>query len=118
MSDSKPSLKDQILSLREEGFSYNAIKSKLGCTISTISYHCSEDVSKLAKSRVRKHRATKKGKCKESFARLGLEYVKIPQKDLQIKNPSNAKKATTRGVKCLHLREVLPQKIGKEVLEK
>ena len=60
----------------------------------------------------------KKGKCKESFARLGLEYVKIPQKDLQIKNPSNAKKDTTQGVKCLHLREVPPQKIGKEVLEK
>ena len=36
----------------------------------------------------------KKGKCKESFARLGLEYVKIPQKDLQIKNPPNAKKDT------------------------
>lgn len=31
-----------ILKLREEGKSYNQIKSELGCSLSTVSYHCSK----------------------------------------------------------------------------
>ena len=92
MSDSKPSLKDQILSLREEGFSYNAIKSKLGCTISTISYHCSEDVSELAKSRVRKHRATKKGKMQRKLCSFRSRICEDSAERPTNKKPSKCKK--------------------------
>lgn len=33
-------VKDQILKLRDSGYSYRQIESKLGCSRSTISYHC------------------------------------------------------------------------------
>ena len=92
MSDSKPSLRDQILSLREEGLSYNAIKSKLGCTISTISYHCSEDVSELAKSRVRKHRATKKGKMQRKLCSFRSRICEDSAERPTNKNPAKCKK--------------------------
>lgn len=33
-------LKDKIIELRKKGFSFNEIKKELGCSKSTISYHC------------------------------------------------------------------------------
>ena len=33
-------MKENILKLRKEGKSYNEIKKILGCSLSTISYHC------------------------------------------------------------------------------
>lgn len=35
-------MKNEIIELREKGFSYNEIREKLGCSKSTISYHCSK----------------------------------------------------------------------------
>ena len=35
-------MKDKIIELRSEGLSYNKIAEKLGCSKSTISYHCSK----------------------------------------------------------------------------
>ena len=35
-------MKDQILKLRDEGKSYREIKRILGCSSSTIAYHCGE----------------------------------------------------------------------------
>ena len=92
MSDSKPSLRDQILSLREEGFSYNAIKSKLGCAISTISYHCSEGGSEWAKSRVRKHRSTKKGKMQRKLCSFRSRICEDSAERPTNKKPSKCKK--------------------------
>lgn len=34
-------MKEKILRLREEGYTYSQIQKKLGCSKSTISYHCS-----------------------------------------------------------------------------
>jgi hypothetical protein len=36
------SFKDSILNLRSEGKTYKEIKEELGCSIGTISYHCSK----------------------------------------------------------------------------
>lgn len=36
-------VKNQILELREQGYSYRQIQSKLGCSKGTISYHCGEN---------------------------------------------------------------------------
>jgi len=44
-------MKDQILSLRNEGKSYNEIQSILGCSKSTISYYLNENTSKKIKIR-------------------------------------------------------------------
>ena len=38
--EDKKSFKEDILKMREDGFSYGEIKQKLGCTKATISYHC------------------------------------------------------------------------------
>jgi len=38
--ENKKSFKEDILKMREDGFSYNEIKNKLGCTKAVISYHC------------------------------------------------------------------------------
>lgn len=38
--ENKVSYKEDILKLREDGLSYNEIKERLGCTKSTISFHC------------------------------------------------------------------------------
>lgn len=35
--------KNEILKLRSEGYSYNYIKDKLGCSKGTISFHCGKD---------------------------------------------------------------------------
>jgi transcriptional regulator with XRE-family HTH domain len=37
-------MKEQILKLRSQGLSYNQIVNKLGCSKSTISYHCGKGV--------------------------------------------------------------------------
>ena len=34
-------MKEEIIELRQKGYSYNEIKEKLKCSKSTISYHCS-----------------------------------------------------------------------------
>lgn len=39
-------MKDKILKLRSEGKTYNEIKKQLGCSKSTIAYHCGEGCKK------------------------------------------------------------------------
>ena len=36
-------MKDEILKLRRKGYTYNQIIEKVGCSKSTISYHCSNN---------------------------------------------------------------------------
>lgn len=54
--------KDAILHLRSEGLSYKQIQKKLGCSLSTISYHCG---SGSEKSRVLRQVKTRKPICKK-----------------------------------------------------
>jgi 5-methylcytosine-specific restriction endonuclease McrA len=50
-------LKEKILSLREQGFSYNKIKKELNCSKSTICFHlCGEEVKENFNKRQRKRR--------------------------------------------------------------
>lgn len=47
-------MKDEIIKLRNEGKSYNQIKIILGCSKSTISYHCGEGQKLKSKERLKK----------------------------------------------------------------
>lgn len=49
-------MKEKILKLRREGKSYNEIKNILGCSKSTISYHCGENQKEKNKKRGEKRR--------------------------------------------------------------
>ena len=52
----KRGLKEKILDLAEQGWSYNMIKRRLNCSKSTISYHLGEGQKDKARARVRKQR--------------------------------------------------------------
>ena len=49
-------MKEQILELRAKGYSYNKIQKELGCSKSTISYHCGKGQKKKAYDRLVKQR--------------------------------------------------------------
>lgn len=49
-------MKEKILQLRDQGFSYQEIKNKLGCSLGTISYHCGEGQKKKSSERQKKNR--------------------------------------------------------------
>lgn len=53
-------MKEQILKLREEGKTYSQIKAELGCSKSTISYHCGEGQKEKSRDRRRKNRENTK----------------------------------------------------------
>jgi len=52
-------MKDKILKLRSEGKSYRQIEALLGCSRSTISYHCSEQGVIRKNINITKHRNRK-----------------------------------------------------------
>ena len=52
----KRGLKEKILDLAEQGWSYNMIKRRLNCSKSTISYHLGDGQKDKAYARVRKQR--------------------------------------------------------------
>ena len=49
-------LKEKILALAEQGWTYNMIKRRLNCSKSTISYHLGDGQKDKAYARVRKQR--------------------------------------------------------------
>ena len=49
-------MKENILKLRSEGKSYNEIKKELGCSKSTIAYHCGDGQKIKNRDRARRHR--------------------------------------------------------------
>lgn len=49
-------MKEEILKLRLEGLSYRQIVKKLGCSLSTVSYHCGEGQKEKTIKRLRKYR--------------------------------------------------------------
>lgn len=44
-------IKEEILKLRQEGFSYNKIASKVNCSKATVSYYCSPEQKEKVKKR-------------------------------------------------------------------
>lgn len=49
-------MKDEILKLREEGYSYRKISNKLGCSKATVSYHCGDGQKEKNKKRAQQRR--------------------------------------------------------------
>ena len=49
-------LKEKIIALAEQGWTYNMIKRRLNCSKSTISYHLGEGQKEKSRARVRKQR--------------------------------------------------------------
>ena len=54
-------MKEKILKLRLEGKTYDEIKKELGCSKSTISYHCGEGQKEKTHKRSKKYRKSVKG---------------------------------------------------------
>jgi hypothetical protein len=50
-------MKDEILQLRSIGFTYKQIKNKLGCSLSTISYHLGTNQKEMSKKRQYRYRS-------------------------------------------------------------
>lgn len=59
MAATRPMLKDQILSLRKKGLTYDQICVSLGCAKSTVSYHVSFDSKQNTLERGKKRREQK-----------------------------------------------------------
>lgn len=69
-------MKEDILKLRKEGKSYSEIKSILGCSKSTISYHCAD--GQKEKSKLRQQKTKKSNKYKIlSLRKKGFSLRKI-----------------------------------------
>lgn len=49
-------MKNEILQLRSQGYSYNKIKEILGCSKSSISYHCGDGQKEKTRDRTKKNR--------------------------------------------------------------
>ena len=49
-------LKEKIIALAEQGWTYNMIKRRLNCSKSTISYHLGDGQKDKSRARVRKQR--------------------------------------------------------------
>lgn len=49
-------MKEQILELREKGYSYKQIVAELGCSIGTVAYHCGDGQKEKTKQRVSRSR--------------------------------------------------------------
>lgn len=52
-------MKEQILKLREQGKTYSEIQKELGCSKSTISYHCGKGQKEKSNNRLKKLRKEK-----------------------------------------------------------
>lgn len=69
-------MKEQILELRAQGKTYNEIKEILGCSKSTISFHCGEGQKEKAYSRNNKNRKKKAGIIKSKLEKFTRYKIK------------------------------------------
>jgi 5-methylcytosine-specific restriction endonuclease McrA len=69
-------MKEKILELRNEGKSYREIQKILGCSKSTISYHCGNGQKEKTKNRTKKRRENKIVEKLERFKYRKLRYKK------------------------------------------
>lgn len=63
-------MKEKILKLRNEGKTYNEIKSILGCSKGTISYHCGEGQVEKTKQRYERYKKTSQGALNKKINRV------------------------------------------------
>jgi CRISPR/Cas system Type II protein with McrA/HNH and RuvC-like nuclease domain len=78
-------MKETILKLRSEGKTYNEIKNLIGCSKSTIAYHCGNGQKEMAKKRVRKRRENIIIQKVENF-KYKIEKENIVEDELKNKN--------------------------------
>lgn len=73
-------MRKEILKLREQGKTYNEIVSILGCSKSTVSYHCGENQKEKTLERNKKYSITEKGalikKLEKAFKRKVHDNLK------------------------------------------
>lgn len=89
--NSEKTLGEQILDLYEEGKSYSQIVDELGCSKSTVSYHCGKGQKEKTKNRqkqsrhrniafIREHKQGKRcADCKEDYPYWMLEFDHLPE---------------------------------------
>ena len=73
-------MKDKILELRKKGLSYNEIVEELGCSKSTISYHCKNyELTDIGLNEIKRiKRGTKIcGNCGIEFSLIGIRKEQI-----------------------------------------
>lgn len=86
-------MKEKILALRGQGFTYNAIQKELGCSKSTISFHCGEGQKEKSRERNRTNIKTIKGKIDKKISR----FINVRGKIRDFKRgDKNRKSKTTR----------------------
>lgn len=79
-------MKDKILKLREEGKTYSEIKKIVGCSLSTISYHCGNGQKERAYERVKEKR---EDKLLEKVERYRNRNGNLKFRDFQRRNGTN-----------------------------
>lgn len=104
-------MREEILRLRADGRTYNQIKEELGCSLSTISYHCGvgQKTKTLTRTRNRKSRKLayvqeyKQGKacadCKEEYPYWILEFDHLRDKVANVAFMCNSSKYSLSDVK-------------------
>jgi DNA-binding CsgD family transcriptional regulator len=74
-------MKEQILELREKGYTYNQIVEELGCSKSTVSYHCGQGQKEKTLNRKRIRREdkviSKTEEFKYNFKGINNKYTKF-----------------------------------------
>jgi len=92
----KKTLKEQILELKEKGYSYNEIKEQLGCSKGTIAYHIgigqkNKTIERNSNRRnkivrfIQEYKAGKKcADCGENYPYWILEFDHLQDKDFTI----------------------------------
>lgn len=88
---SKTILSEEIIELKQQGFSYALIAKTLDCSKSTVAYHCGTGQKDKAKSRTYRSRHTRKAKSEYNTIRnreFSWRYKKLCGcKHCGIKNP-------------------------------
>jgi 5-methylcytosine-specific restriction endonuclease McrA len=69
-------MKEQILLLRSKGWTYNQIQEALGCSKSTISYHCGEGQKEKTRARSKSNKAYQLQKNLHSFMQRTQKQLK------------------------------------------
>lgn len=103
-------MKEDILKLREEGKSYNEIQKLLGCSKSTIAYHCGNGQKDKTKKRQSKRR--------QNVLLAKIERFKYKQKNesFEIKKDSKYRKDVVESVRKFQKRDnTVKKNINKEI---
>lgn len=81
-------MKDRILELRSQGKTYNQIVAILGCSKSTVAYHCEESNRIKNKERVRKRRSLEHPAVRKVENFVGRKKLKNASEKFQMRDGS------------------------------